>query len=925
MIETRATTPYAFQPLPLLATKLYFPHLRSDLVQRPQLVTRLRASLRHPLTLICAPAGSGKTTLLGEWYASLGNLGNEPGAPLYRPAWVALDEGDNDPARFWRYVAAAFEQTQTGSGTPILSLLESPQQPPLELLLTTLLNALATPTAESTGAEIVLTLDDYHVITEQAIHEGIAFLLGHLPPSVHLIIASRATPPLPLARLRARNQLGEFSATDLRFTSDEATAFLQRLPGVSLSVDDIAALEQRTEGWVAGLQLAALSLQGAEDIPAQIAAFGGANRLVLDYVTEEVLRRQPATVQRFLLHTSILERFCAQLCNAVTGDSDGQETLETLERSNLFLIPLDGERRWYRYHHLFAGLLRRRLELTLPEAMPQLHSRAAIWHQQNGQLSDAVEHALAGGDDALAAQLIATYFLTMLERSEMVTVRRWLDALPQELLKTTPHLSLIYAWVLLAIAHFTEIEPHLRAAEQALDMSTGQPENAFMPASVMRGHIDAIRATIAINTGNKPLAKDLAERALASLPDDEPLPRTLAALDLADALYGLSDTQTATQAFIAAYEASVAAGMTPITLNALSNLGQLYESQGKLRQAAATYELAIAIAGEQGGMLHFSSKSHVGLAHILRERNELAAAREQAQQGITYARQWGHQEHLIDGYICLANIQWAEGDREGALAILAETELLVRKPSAQPEVVMRFLAYRAECWIRLGMFSEAEGWAESFDASMESMESMKGNVRLRMPGYGALVRLRLAQGDPLAARTLLERLRPIAEQLGLGDDLIRIDIGLALTYEALHQHSAALAALRRSVELAAPEDYRRTFWDEGAPLAALLKALPPGLKEGAYIRMLLAGFTAPPSTSQGKQSAQATRLIEPLSRREQEVLRLIAAGASNQEIAASLVIALGTVKKHITTIFAKVGVASRTQLLVRARELGLLD
>ena len=461
MLEERpARTP----AVPLLATKCYIPPARADLVRRPRLVSRLRAGLHSPLTLICAPAGFGKTTLLSEWYSSASASG-ETVALAHHLAWVALDEGDNDPVRFWRYVATAFEGVRPGTGQSILPLLESPQPPGMEFLLTTLINALAATCAND---EIFLALDDYHAIADPAIHRGVTFLLERLPPTVHIIIASRVLPPLPLPRLRARGQVSEIRAADLRFTKEESAELVRGLIGESIPEPSLARLEMQIEGWAAGLQLAALSIRGSGDVSARVATMGASNRLVLEYVTDEVLHRQPAAVQRFLLHTAILERFSAPLCDAVTGDLDGQSMLETLERENLFLVPLDSEQRWYRYHHLFADLLRQRLKRTLPEAVSQLHTSAAQWLEQNGLLASAVEHALAGENYLLAARLIETYFQQMLERSEWTTLRRWLDTLPQPELQGSAYLSLVYAWTLIATGAFTAAEPHVADVERAL-------------------------------------------------------------------------------------------------------------------------------------------------------------------------------------------------------------------------------------------------------------------------------------------------------------------------------------------------------------------------------------------------------------------------------------------------------------------------
>ena len=680
----------------------------------------------------------------------------------------------------------------------------------------------------------------------------------------------------------------------------------------SLPTESLDTLEKQIEGWVAGLQLAALSLRGSEDIPGQIAAFGGSNRWVLEYVTEEVLRRQPADVQRFLLHTSILDRFTASLCHAVTGNLDAQSMLETLERENLFLVPQDEEQRWYRYHHLFASLLRQRLRRMLPESIAHLHHHAARWYELHGLLTSAIEHALVSEDDALVTRLIATYFQTMLVHSEMITLRRWLDSLRPGLLKSSAYLSLVYAWTLLATGSFTSVEPYLLDVEETLaGASTVEPHAP--PAEIIRGQVAAIRATAAINSGHKVIARELSLQALATLPPEEALPRAVAALSLADALYGLNDLPAAAIAFSEAYTASMASGMVPVALNALGNLGHLYERQGKLQQAAVTYEQAVHLAQRHISFSQFSSKAHVGLARVLYQRNDLEAAREQAEAAIAYARQWGHQEHITDGCLCLAQILWAEGAISDSMATLAEAEPLILQPKAHPEAVARFNAFRASRWILLGRLDEARQWATRYDADID------GDTLLHRPGILTLARLRLAEHAPDAARALLERLSAIVERVGFVEDEIALDIQLALAHRAEGHIEKAQPSLERALALAAPEGYRRIFLDEGPGITSLLEALSPRSKESIFARSLLADLH-----SIGRKPAGLLPALE-LTRREQEVLLLIAKGASNQEIAETLVIALGTVKKHVTTIFAKVGVTSRTQLLARVRELELIQ
>ncbi|MEM9163752.1 MAG: hypothetical protein AAGC54_11880 [Cyanobacteria bacterium P01_F01_bin.4] len=413
--------------LPLLETKLYLPKWSADRVSRSRLIDRIHP--QRKLTLVCAPAGFGKTTLLAEWVAAV------PTRPV---AWVSLDQSDNDPAVFWTYLITALHKIQPSLGEQSLSLLQSPQPPPIESVLMTLLNELV-------EADIALVLDDYHAIATQAIHDGISFLLSHLPPQMHLMIASRADPPLSLARLRSHGDLTELRVSDLRFTPDEAAAFLNQAMGLEISAADVAALEQRIEGWITGLQLAALSLQGREDISDFVAAFSGDDRYIVDYLLEEVLQRQPEHVRHFLLQTAILERLSGSLCNAVTDQTDGQGMLETLERGNLFIIPLDNKRQWYRYHHLFADVLQAHALMAWPERIPSLHGRASEWYGQNDLCSDAIRHALAAQDFERAAGFIEQVWPAMRNRQQETTVLGWIKALPNPLVRTRPALSAAYA------------------------------------------------------------------------------------------------------------------------------------------------------------------------------------------------------------------------------------------------------------------------------------------------------------------------------------------------------------------------------------------------------------------------------------------------------------------------------------------------
>jgi len=892
---------------PLLSTKLYIARPRPDLLPRPRLTQRLNDGLHRKLTLISAPAGFGKTTLLSEW-----SLQSK------RPvAWISLDEGDNDPARFWAYFIAALQTLQVNVGDAALAAFQSPQPPPMEVVLTALINEIAI-----IPEPFALVLDDYHVIETQPVHSALTFLLNHLPPQMHLIIATRADPPLPLARLRGRGQLTELREADLRFTTDEAAAFLNQAMGLNLSAEQVAALEERTEGWIAGLQLAALSMQGRSDIPGFIAAFAGSHRYILDYLAEEVLQRQPEGVQTFLLQTAILDRLSGPLCDTVTGQGDSQTMLERLERANLFLVPLDEERRWYRYHRLFAELLRAYLQREQPNRVPGLHRRASEWYEQNGLLAEAVGHALAAKDFERAARLVEQAAPQMLMRGELVTLLGWLAALPDERIRAWPALCTYYAWVLTLTGQLDAVEPRLQDAEQGL-----QPDIPAAELQDLLGQIAAIRAYIAALHRDVPHAIELARQALEHLPEENPAVRAFVAFTLGGACLLSDDVAEACQAFAEASALGRAAGNVHVAIPALCNLAGLRALQGQLHQAAGLYQEALELAtpslahqreGRGGRTLPVAAMAYSGLGGLLYEWNDLEGAMRHLREGIEQSKQWGNVDALASSYARVARVLQAQGDEAGALEALKEAGQLVRRHAVIPTTAARVAAYQASLWLAQGNLGAATRWVQERGLSVDDELGY-----LREPEHIALARVLIAQGKYDEALQFLARLRQAAETRGRMGSLIEILVLQALALQSQGNTTQAMPALERALSLAEPEGYVRLFVDEGAPMAKLLRqALSRGIAPN-YVSRLLAAFGA--EEQRGEEAEKrAPLLLEPLSERELEVLRLLAAGLSNREIAEKLIVAVGTVKAHIHNIYGKLGVQSRTQAVARARELGIL-
>jgi len=905
---------------PLLETKLYVPRLRRGLVARPRLIERMSRGAESKLTLISAPAGFGKTTLLAEWLAA--NRAAERSA-----AWLSLDQDDNQPAFFWTYLVAALQTVAPGVGARALSLLQGPQPPPIEMILTTLLNELG-----GVPNDIVLVLDDYHVIDAHDVNDGMAFLLEHLPPQIHLVIATRADPALPLARLRARGELVEIRAADLRFTPGEAAAYLNDVMELHLAAPDAAALEARTEGWIAALQLAALSMQGRDDVAGFIAGFAGDDRYIVDYLVEEVLHRQPEQVRSFLLETSILARMTGPLCDAVTGQDGGKATLEALDRGNLFLVPLDDRRRWYRYHQLFADVLRARLVDERPGQVPELHRRACAWHEDHGDRSEAIRHAMAGGDFARAADLVELAIPATFQKDQAATARRWLEALPDELIRARPVLSVAYAATLLEGGRVEGVDARLRDAERWLDATADGRAGPRAPSTAMvvvdqdafrrlPGSIALYRAALAMAHGDVAGTRTHAQQVLDLVDEDDQLGRGAAAGLLGLVAWARGDLEAAHRSYAESMANLQEAGHLSDVIGGAIVQADIQIAQGRLRDAMRTYERGLRLATGHGAPAQRGAADmHTGMSELFRERNDL----ETAAQHLLMSRELGEESGLSQNpyrsRVTAARIRQAQGDPDGALELLEEAERLYASdfsPDVRPVA-----AVKARVWIAQGNLSAAWGWAQERRVAAADELSYLHEFE-----HATLARLLLAQGtrdraeDRIAvAIELTERLLAAADDGGRKGSAIDILVVQALARHARDDPAGALTSLARAVALAEPEGYVRVFIDEGPPMAALLKLAAKPRNASSYVRRLVAAVVTVEGQTPVKQS-----LIEPLSERELEVLRLLESELDGPAIARELTVSLATVRSHTRSIYAKLGVNSRRAAVRRAAELGLLS
>jgi len=924
----------------LLATKLHVPTARPGQVPRPRLTERLDQGVARGLVLVCAPAGYGKTALLADW------------AQRCRPqaAWLSLDDGDNDPARFWRHAVAAVDRVRPALGARLRPLLGPPAPASFGPLVTTLINELAIGAGDD---GIVLVLDDYHVLESPAVHESVEFLLRHRSPGLDLVLASRADPPLALARLRARGQLTELRAADLRFSTAEAAGLLAQVgagPTTGLPDTAVAALTGRTEGWAAGLQLAGLSLRGQQDVTGFVAAFTGSNRYVLDFLAEEVLDRQSGPVRTFLLETSVLERLSGQLCDAVTGRTGSQGLLEQLEAAGLFLVPLDEVRGWWRYHHLFADLLRARLRAQRPARLAQLHREAAAWSAEHGLIDDAIRHALGAGETSWAARLIEQNFDAVHgQRGEAVTTARWLAGLPADLVRSRPRLLLAQAVPLATSGRLAAAQQLAEAAEAASleaarQASPGPPGAAgqdgagepFEPTSGPAGSLLVnVPATLALLHGYLAQLRgdvdgtaEFAARGLAQTRDGEWLLRSIGQGQLAVAAWLSGGLPEAERAFTEAIAGRQAAGLPTWSAWASYELSQVQQAQGRLDAVVRTCQEALDAAATAGqAPLPAAGPAHVGLAEVAYQRNDLDSALRHVTEGIALCRSFVYTLPLAAGLTTLAWIRQATGDPAGALAAVGEA---VQASPGPPGLVNPVPALQARLLLAQGDVAGAQRWTAEAGLHPDGEPSYP-----REPGELVVARVLLAQGRPGVALSLLDRLHAAALAQNRVGSLIETGALRALALAASGDEPGAVTALADALVLACPPGYVRVFADEGPPMAALLGRLVAAQRAehaaarrvplGCLARLQRAFDAGPGRTAPGaRPAATVPGIVEPLTSRELEVLGMLAAGRPNQAIARELVVSLDTVKKHVGHVLAKLGAANRTEAVARARQLGLI-
>jgi LuxR family maltose regulon positive regulatory protein len=852
----------------------------------------------------------GKTTLLVGWLASSVQ-------PERLTAWLSLDESDNDPTTFWSYVIAALQTVAPSVGSGSLALTEA-DQTRIEVILGGLLNEL-----DALPNDVVLVLDDYHAIEDRQVHQAMAFFLDRLPPNVHVVIASRADPPFPIARLRARGDLVEIRAADLRFTPDEVAAYFNDVMARDLAVGDLAMLTRRTEGWIAALQLAALSMHGRDNVAEFIQGFAGDDRYIVDYLVEEVLQRQPEHVRTFLLQTSVLTRLTGSLCDAVTEQDSSKAMLEALDRANLFLVALDDRRQWYRYHHLFADVLRAHLANEQPDRMAALHRRASSWYERKAEWSEAIRHALSAGDFGHAADLVEQEWPPLARARQEVTLGGWLDALRDELLRCRPVLSNAYAGLLLSSGELEGVDQRLRDAEGWL--TAGRPSEPHRAGMVVAneaefgklpGSVALHRAGYALARGNPLESVNHARRALDLAPDDDRLTRGGATALMGLAAWASGDLETAYRSYAEGMTDVQRGGHLSGTVGRAVTLADIRVAQGRLREAMHTYKEALQVASEQGGaVVRGTADLYVGMSELQCERNELDVATQSLLRSQELAEQSGFAQNRYRWRVAMARIREARGDLDGALDLLGSAQPLFMidlSPNVRP-----IAAIRARVLARQGRTGEATDWVNGQKLTVEDDLSY-----VREYEHITLARVLLAGGSVREAAGLLDRLLQAAEDGGRAGSTIEIMVLQALAYQTRGDVRAALAPLERALTLAEPEGYVHLFVDEGPRMVELLQAAAKrGISPG-YVQRLLAASGAAVAEPHARPNVIQ---IEPLSERELDVLRLLATDLDGPEIASQLMVSLNTMRTHTKSIYTKLGVNSRRAAVRRAEELELLS
>jgi LuxR family maltose regulon positive regulatory protein len=884
----------------VLVTKLFIPAPRHAVVSRPRLIEMLNKGLQSNLTVLCAPAGFGKSTLLGTWATSIDR-------PM---AWISLDTADSDPARFLTYLIAGLRTVAPSLGER-LDLLQSSQSPAIEAVLTWLLNELS-----SLPEPLILVLDDYHTIDAAAVDAAVAFLLEHLPPSLHVVISSRQDPSLPLARLRARGQLTELRAADLRFEPAEVAEYLTSAMGLTLTEEDIAVLEHRTEGWIAGLQLAALSLREHADASEFIKGFAGDHRYIADYLVGEVLNHQPDHVRSFLLRTAVLDRLSGPLCDAVTSQEDGGTRLEALDRGNFFVVPLDDRRQWYHYHHLFAEVLRAYLTEERPDEVQTLHRRASEWYEHNSLPADAIRHALAAHDFGHVADLVESTAQELRRRRQEPTLLTWLRALPDDVFGNRPLLNASYAGVLLASGLLEEVEPRLSAAEKWLEPDAPVHEMVMIDEQAFRrlpGAIAVWRAALCLMRGDPAGTATHARQALALCSDDDHLTRGSAAALLGLTSWGRGELDEAFAGYTECVEQLRKDGSIADIVACSITLADIRIAQGRLRDAMQIYQNGLHLATPPGGpVLRGAADMHVGMSGLHREQGDLDAARQHLARAEELGDSLGLPQNPYRSRVAKALLQQLAGDLDGAIELLGEAERVYDSdfsPNVRPVAPMRVRVLLAR-----GKLDDALRWARDLGLSIEDELSY-----LRESEHVTFARLLLAQGHTRDALDLLERLRQAAEDGGRTGTLLEILVLKALGHRQGGDTQQALASLGRALQLAEPEGYVRLFVDAGAGVTELLRAAAQQGIAASYVRRLLAVARTPGDEAPARRDG-----IDPLSERELAVLRLLRTDLSGPEIARELVVSLHTVRSHTQSIYTKLGVNTRRAAVRQAGVLHLL-
>jgi LuxR family maltose regulon positive regulatory protein len=865
--------------IPIIATKLNLPYSRARTVSRPRLVTRLEEDLlqnsefSRQLTLLSAPAGYGKTTLVLEWL-------NQRDAPA---AWVSLDEADNDPRRFITYLIAALDQIHPGLGEATSTRLRAPQPPPDDLLVTTLVNEIST-----TPIPLTLVLDDYHVIHTTKIHQLLAFLLDHQPANLHLVITTREDPLLPVSKLRARGQVLEIHQDDLRFTADETADFLNRVMGLTLTPEEIFALEHRTEGWIAGLQLAALSMQRRGDLSDFIQAFTGSNRFILDYLIEEVFERQSSEIKNFLLKTSILDKLSSSLCNAVTGETNSQDLLETLEQANLFIVPLDQTRQWYRYHRLFSELLRHRLMLSGQDEA-QLHQQASAWYQVNGSINEAIMHALKAKDWESASSLIETSSSDYLKRGEALTVVNWFQAFPEKVLLSNPKLCLEYCWPLMLTTQFEAATPYLAHVET---IAKDIPE--FL------GEVYAAQAYQARGLGDHQRMVERSQAALQLLPRSSINSRAIVAGNLGIAYWHMGQMEAAEQVLQEALEASQDSGNYYLALTSLIFQGRVLAVRGQLHQAELMFQRAIHLGGE----ISINALAYMDMAALNYEWNRLDLCENHLAQAINLCQEAKNYEFLVGCLMIQLQLRIAQKDMPRAEETMQQVwkimhDKLIPAPSAD-RVYVAQAALQLAKGEPLGDLAEKLKHTTDYHPYYRFIGVTKSKILPLQDALGYLAGLNKAA-------------RENQWQYGL--------ISVCLLQAVLNENEKqAMEFLSDALLLAEDSGFIRSFVDIGEKLIPLLrKAIEKGTCAD-YAKALLASMADPIETDHQDQSV----LVKPLSDRELEVLRLLADGMTNRQIAEQIVVSVSTVKSHVHHICNKLDADNRTKAVAHARQVGLL-